>query len=75
MKLAAISMVLGLASFPAYAGCVGVSIGDPCIGLPTPSEERRPVVIEREAPPVIIERPPERPRSHRSEERNYYEER
>ncbi len=46
-----------LATAPAYAGCIGGSIGEGCIGIPTPEREhydRRPVVIEREHRSVVV---------------------
>jgi len=44
-------------STSAYAGCVGVSVGDPCIGIPTPEREREHVIIEhRHQTPMVVER-------------------
>lgn len=39
MKIAilAIGALAAIGLTPAYAGCVGGSIGDACIGIPTPS--------------------------------------
>lgn len=46
-------------SSSAYAGCLGVSVGDPCIGIPTPEDRvvrERPVIVDPPPPPVIVER-------------------
>jgi hypothetical protein len=51
-----------LATSPAFAGCIGGSVGDGCIGIPTPSErpydrdndrDHRSVVIEHDRRPVV----------------------
>jgi hypothetical protein len=47
---------LAFACSPAYAGCVGVSVGDPCIGIPTPEHEDRVVVEHRHRTPMVVER-------------------
>jgi hypothetical protein len=53
-----------LATSPAFAGCIGGSVGDGCIGIPTPSErpydrdndrDHRSVVIEHDRAPVAVE--------------------
>jgi hypothetical protein len=53
-----------LATSPAFAGCIGGSVGDGCIGIPTPSErpydrdsdrDHRSVVIEHDRAPVVVE--------------------
>jgi hypothetical protein len=52
-----------LATSPAFAGCIGGSVGDGCIGIPTPTErshdrdndrDHRSVVIEHDRAPVVV---------------------
>lgn len=57
--VALVMVVVGLSAIPARAGCLGVSVGDPCIGIPTPEDRvvhERPVIVDPPPPPVIVER-------------------
>jgi hypothetical protein len=60
MKRILLGTSLLLATSPAFAGCIGGSVGDGCIGIPTPSErpydrDHRSVVIEHDRAPVVVE--------------------
>jgi hypothetical protein len=67
IKLLSLTLVFAILTWViclnvAHAGCVGGSIGDACIGIPTPSpppysvqEYREPPVVVEPGSPVIVE--------------------